>query len=182
VRCNSQETNKHTSKPNLGALPIIASVFPTHIPSLSVCLHVYKSIMYDFFCTCLCTCVLCTACFVIFNHISPLSVYSYTECVNPYVSLPFSLHAFLIPSENTLLSVAVSVFETTLPSISVCTWTTYLSTLSPSLCLSAPRYIPPKILIIVISPFLSLSLSLSLSLRLCLAFCPESLLFPSLSL
>ena len=50
--------------PNLGALPIIASVSLTHIPCLFACLHESVSRVYMFFPSCLSICVLRTACLV----------------------------------------------------------------------------------------------------------------------
>jgi len=48
--------------PNLGALPIIASVSLTHIPSVFACLHESVSCLYVFFSTCLSVCVTVACC------------------------------------------------------------------------------------------------------------------------
>jgi len=50
--------------PHLGGLPIIASVSPSHIPSLFACLHESMSCVYVCFSTCLSICVLRAACLV----------------------------------------------------------------------------------------------------------------------
>jgi len=50
--------------PNLGALPIIASVSLAHIPCLFACLYESVSCLYDFFSTCLSTCVASAAWFL----------------------------------------------------------------------------------------------------------------------
>jgi len=50
--------------PNLGALPITASISLTHIPSLFACFHESVSCVYVFFSTCLSICVWRAACLV----------------------------------------------------------------------------------------------------------------------
>ena len=49
--------------PNLGALPIIASVSFTHLPCLFACFYESVSCVYVFFSTCFSTCVARAACF-----------------------------------------------------------------------------------------------------------------------
>jgi len=49
--------------PNLGALPIIASVSLTHLPYLFACFYESVSCVYAFFSTCFSTCVARAACF-----------------------------------------------------------------------------------------------------------------------
>jgi len=50
--------------PNLGALPIIASVSLTHLPCLFACFYEFVSCVYSVFSTYLSTCVARAACFV----------------------------------------------------------------------------------------------------------------------
>ena len=71
--------------PNLGALPIIASVSLTHNPSLVACLHESMSCLHVFFSTDLSTCVLRAACLVSWNII--ISPFSSSKHTNIWMSL-----------------------------------------------------------------------------------------------
>ena len=64
ITCWKSRLNFGVWIPNLGALPILASVSLTHPPCLFACFYESVSCVYAFFSTCRSTCVACAACFV----------------------------------------------------------------------------------------------------------------------
>ena len=64
ITCQRYSFHSRVRIPNLGALPIIASVSLTHLPCRFACFHESVSCVYVFFSTCHSTCVARAAYFV----------------------------------------------------------------------------------------------------------------------
>ena len=117
--------------PNLGALPIIASVSLTHLPCLFACFYESVSCVYAFFSTCLSTCAARAACsvfgcvFITTFLFSFFSFYKFNTqlchgaywCTHNHTHMPellFQLHLCLFNS-----CVCVSTLVHASPSISI---------------------------------------------------------------
>jgi len=105
------------SEPDLGALPIIASVSLMHIPSLFTCFYVSGSGVCVFFSICQSICVARAACFEFYFIFIPtfcfLSSFS-TNLTDTYITVPINVHIAL----NYIFPARVCV---------VCVWFLFLS-------------------------------------------------------
>jgi len=119
--------------PNLGALPIIALVYLTHIPCLFACFYESVSCVYVFFSTCRSTCVARAACFVfcsIFLTTFLLScsfVYKVNRhqchcaywCTHNPAHMPILLLHLHLPVSNSCVYVSENVLLHAFPSSSI---------------------------------------------------------------
>jgi len=80
--------------PNLGALPILASVSLTHLPCLFACFYESASCVYAFLSTCLSICVVRPACFVfgpVFMTTFLFSCFFFLQIIDTYITLPIDV-------------------------------------------------------------------------------------------
>jgi len=119
--------------PNLGDLPIIASVSLTHIPCLFACFHESVSCVYTFFSPCLSTCVALAACFVLGSVLLTAFLFCFFSCYefnghlchgaywcahNP-AHMPILLFQLHLPFSNSCVCVYISENVYAIPSPSI---------------------------------------------------------------